>query len=244
MSNINNYAKEKEIKAMGLQEFMKPSLLEITYRKIKDDIIFGRLEPGQRLVVSELSKEFGISHTPINEALNRLVTEGLVEAIPRKGMQVKKISWEEIEDIIETRVMCETFCVEPAIAEVQRCPEILMKFEDSIRSYEKIVIAEDLVDNEKHVEMEMQFHLLYVSLCGNKKIIQIYESLKANQYALYAYTIKKVPLSHKRYIEIIKEHKEIYKALAEYNAEKLRKAIITHINNVENDIRFSVGVER
>lgn len=229
---------------MGLEEFMKPSLLEITYRKIKEDITFGRLAPGQRLIVSELSKEFGISHTPINEALNRLVTEGLVQAIPRKGMQVRRITLEEIEDVLEARLMCELFCVEPAIAKVMSNPQILKEFEECLKDYEEAVCAKDINDNKKHVEIEMQFHLSYVSLSGNKKIIQIYEGLKANQYALYAYATKKVPLSDRRYDEIIKEHNEVYRALCRHDALRLNRAIKTHIDNVRSDIHYLIEEDK
>ncbi len=65
-----------------------PDLGEKTYRVIKDRILAGEFDPGSRLVVVELAQELGVSRSPVKDALNLLVGEGLVEQVPGKAFVI------------------------------------------------------------------------------------------------------------------------------------------------------------
>jgi GntR family transcriptional regulator, carbon starvation induced regulator len=82
---------------------------------IRTDIIAGALEPGQRLRASELTQRYGVSATPLREALQRLAAQNLVELGPRLGATVAPISESELRDIYFLREMLETIALERSV---------------------------------------------------------------------------------------------------------------------------------
>lgn len=85
-----------------------PSQGERAYQVLRENIIFGRYRPNQRLVEVELSAELDVSRTPIREALGRLATEGLVES-RRRGWIVHEHSADEVRHIYQVRAALEGF---------------------------------------------------------------------------------------------------------------------------------------
>ena len=120
---------------MDLESFKSLSLLDMVYLRIKEDILSGRYAAGERMVVSRLSEQLGVSHTPINEALNRLVMEGYVEFIPRKGMKVRELDMTEIAETYEIRKMVELYSADKVIARAKADPAFLPE----IRRLERMV---------------------------------------------------------------------------------------------------------
>lgn len=96
------------------------SAVERTYEAIHEMALSFRLRPGERLNESELSRELGISRTPLREALNRLVAENLLEFVPSKGFFRRSIQPREIFELYQLRLSLETLAIELLI---QRLPE-------------------------------------------------------------------------------------------------------------------------
>lgn len=82
-------------------------LSELAYRKVRDDIISGRLEPGSKLKLEALQDAYGYSNTPLREALNRLAAEKVVIADERRGFRVSPVSAEDFMDITRLRLTVE-----------------------------------------------------------------------------------------------------------------------------------------
>ena len=84
---------------------MKPtgSMLDYALNEIRARIQSGEYPPGTKLTTQEISDSLGICRTPVISAINRLVSLGLVEAIPRRGMVVAKMSPEQVQDVLEVR---------------------------------------------------------------------------------------------------------------------------------------------
>lgn len=82
---------------------------------IRGDIIFGTLEPGLRLRGSDLAKRYGVSATPLREALQRLAEQKLIELDPRMGATVAPVSRSELEDTYEQRELLECIALERSI---------------------------------------------------------------------------------------------------------------------------------
>ncbi len=79
------------------------SIREKVYAAVRDNILDGRIAPGERVVETRLAEEIKTSRTPVREALHMLEREGLLEAIPRVGYRVKQITLDEIDEICEIR---------------------------------------------------------------------------------------------------------------------------------------------
>lgn len=99
------------------------SLSEQAYNQIRDSIITLDYEPGHMLYEADLGRQLGMSRTPIREAVRLLMTEGLIEVLPQRGMQVSYISESKIE---ENRVVRESLEVY-AFREVSRCNKNVKK---------------------------------------------------------------------------------------------------------------------
>ena len=100
---------------MGL---MKRSLAEQAYLELVRKIMEGRLDGGARLTEEGLCREFGISRTPVREALRRLAEEGLIEALPRRGYQVCRRDPEAVEELFACRAMIEPLALKSAISRI------------------------------------------------------------------------------------------------------------------------------
>lgn len=66
-------------------ELKHPSLVELSMRRLRHEILSGALAPGERLIEEQLTQRFGISRAPLREALRSLGQQGLVEHLPRRG---------------------------------------------------------------------------------------------------------------------------------------------------------------
>ena len=82
-----------------------PSLVESVREHLIEDIMERRYLPGQKLPVVEVARRYGVSETPVKQAFNRLVSEGMLDAIPRRGVVVRHVSREESRELMEARQM-------------------------------------------------------------------------------------------------------------------------------------------
>ncbi|OKL45780.1 GntR family transcriptional regulator [Pseudovibrio exalbescens] len=93
------------------------SLIDSAEAYLREDILTGRLQPGQRLKIKELSEHLGIGPTPLREALSKLASNGLVHSESHKGFFVPPVSVAELEDLIEQRIALERSILAASIAE-------------------------------------------------------------------------------------------------------------------------------
>lgn len=96
----------------------KINLSEQAYDELVSRIVSGGFSAGETLQEEKLSAEFGISRTPVREALRRLAAEGLVELLPRRGYRVSLPDDEALDELYECRVGLELMALELAIEEI------------------------------------------------------------------------------------------------------------------------------
>ena len=99
---------------MGVK-LQNQSLVELAWAQLRDDIVFDFYSPGDKLNIEALKKRYEMGGTPIREALNRLVVEGLVEMLPLRGFRVGLTSVIQGRDILENRLRLEGFLAEQAM---------------------------------------------------------------------------------------------------------------------------------
>ena len=216
--------------SMDLEHYRNLSLLDMVYARIKDDILSGKYRAGERLVVSRLTEELGVSHTPINEALNRLVVEGYVAFEPRKGMRVRVIDMNEIRETYEIRKMCELYCADRVIELATTDPS----FVADLRQLEQAIGEGDYQDAiadgfQTFFAREGAFHNVMVEVSGNQKLFQLYQNLKANGVFFYKMASEGQLLSEARYRQSLIEHAAIVQAIAAHDATRLREALTAHL---------------
>lgn len=214
-------------------ELDAPSLIDIAYTKAKDDIAEGRLMPGSKIIIRELSERYGISGTPIKQALNRLITEGFVESIPRRGMRVKKVSWAEINDILDFRLMMDLYFVKTVILTLDGNTEVQDRFRGNItENLDYAKNSANLSEYQRVYRLDQQFHGLYIECSGNTKAIQVYSTLNTHAYSTYLYG--KQP--REKTISGVVEHQMIFDSLREGDEEKARSFLRLHSQNAREKI--------
>ena len=97
---------------MALLEASVETIGDNTYRRIRTDIIFGRLAPGQKLKLERLKDEYGASVSTLREILNRLSSEALVLAEGQRGFEVAPVSIENLKEIAALRLLLESHALE------------------------------------------------------------------------------------------------------------------------------------
>ena len=143
------------LKATNVQDSvgLPLSLRDQAYFEIKRRINRLEYRPGTYLNEAQITRQLNIGRTPVHQALDRLMLEGLVQVIPRKGVVVQSISLNEVLSILEVRLVNELYCVELAveratILEVARLQEIVRNASALTRSR----------DREKLMDGDRQFH--------------------------------------------------------------------------------------
>jgi DNA-binding GntR family transcriptional regulator len=201
-----------------------PSLPPIHHENLEDKI-YDRLkamitdrvfQPGERFLLSRLSRELGVSRTPLVNALKRLAQEQLVEWVSRRGIYVRRFTKREMADLYEVRVALEGLAARLAAeriddAEIRRLEAMFGGVEASrspavLRSY---------------TELDRQFHWRIVELSKNPQLINALNSIHMRTFA-YQFGLAR-PMA-----ESIKEHREMLKALRAHDGEKCERLMRRH----------------
>jgi len=207
------------------------TIADSVYHILRQHIIHQTFAPGQRLQVDELAQQFGVSRTPVKDALMLLAAEGLIRISPRRATYVAELSVEEILETYEVRLALELAAGERLIENVT--PELLAALEEACQAVE---VAAQTTDNvEGHLQKNFDFHELFVRSSGNKKLLELYRSLHA------AIQIARVHYRSssgwtQRLGREQNEHRAILQALYDRDGLKLAEAIRTHMNRAKQSL--------
>ena len=179
-------------------------LRDVVFNTLRQAILKGELEPGERLMEIQLSERLGVSRTPIREAIRKLELEGLVLMIPRKGAEVAKISETSLREVLEVRRSLEELAAELAC---QRIGEReLLDLEEAEEAF-----AEAIINGEpmEIAESDEHYHDLIYQATGNSRLVQILNNLREQ---MYRYRLEYIKDEDKRQILVV-EHEHILQAL-------------------------------
>lgn len=208
------------------------SLLDYALREIKTRIQNGTYPPGTKLSTQEISDSLGISRTPVVAAINRLVAQGVAEAIPRRGTIVSRLNGRQIKDIIDVRRMIEEFAIPLAIKNVDFYPEVLTEMQEITEYF----THNELSDYTVFANLDTKFHQLFVSLTGNQQLMNLYDMNWSVGALFYMYSVAKMPLS--RHVKAFNHHKEIFSSLITKNELMLHMKVTEHFNMIYDSIEW------
>nr|WP_242653690.1 GntR family transcriptional regulator [Thermincola potens] len=214
---------ERRLIPVSLDNY-KP-LREIVFEALREAIINGTLEPGERLMEIQLAEEMGVSRTPVREAIRKLELEGFVVMVPRKGAYVAGLSMKDIADVFEIRTALESLAA--GLAAERITEEELENLERLLVKIGECVQANDL---DKLIEVDTEFHDVLFKATRNERLVQIISNLR-EQIQRFRTTSLASPGRMKYALE---EHKKIVEAVSERNVELAQKLAAEHIENAEN----------
>ena len=210
-------------------------LRDVVFNTLRDAILKGELEPGERLMEIQLAERLGVSRTPIREAIRRLELEGLVRMIPRKGAEVAKISEKSLRDVLEVRRSLEELAAELACQRMDA--EALKDLEDAQKAF---IQAVESGETMTMAEADEHFHDVIYMGTGNTRLVQILNNLREQMYR-YRFEYIKDSSQHERLVE---EHKVIYESIVKKDKETASHMAKVHIDNQKKAIIRQIRLER
>jgi DNA-binding GntR family transcriptional regulator len=151
---------------------------EKAYRRIRDDIIAGALEPSQRLKLDALKESYGVSVSTLRELLNRLTSEGLIVAEGARGFEVAPISVQNFREVANLRQLLESHALEASFAGGD------MDWEGRVvAAHHKLSVVEArmLSGNRTGADVwkryDFEFHHALLSACGSKVLLDTHSAV-------------------------------------------------------------------
>lgn len=221
-----------------MSEISHTLLVDQIYEKIKEEVLYKRLVPGEKINPRAISESYNISVTPVKQALNRMISEGLVKSIPRRGMIVRPLSNQELHESFEVRRMIEIYCIPFILKMAEDNPNFISQLEQTLVEFEQSIPEADATGNHlKQNNLDARFHALLVSTTNNSRLCELYDSVGTHLTIFYLYGRR----NRKRFEDTLSEHKSILEAIKSGEECKLKAAINSHIDNVLADYQQSLA---
>jgi DNA-binding GntR family transcriptional regulator len=153
------------------------SLKEQVYDYLREQMRTGDLCPGSTINLDLTSRKLGVSRTPLRDALLQLEMEGFVTVYPRRGVQVNTLSAEDIREYYEIIGTLESTAVLLAFPKIG--PIQLGTMAEAIEGMEAALEADNF---DAYYEKNIQFHDVYLEICGNENLVKIVRTMKKRLY--------------------------------------------------------------
>lgn len=197
---------------------------EKAYRRIRNDIIFGRLLPGQKLKLDGMKERYGTSVSTLRELLNRLTSEGLIVAEGLRGFEVPPVSGPDLRDIASLRLLLECHALQESFAAGDMEWEgRVVSAHHKLHSMEKLIQEGDTGDVELWKNYDWQFHQALISACGSRALMETHGGV-FDKYLRY----QMVALSNRGEISM-REHRMMLECALKRDAAGACKVLTEHI---------------
>ncbi len=200
-----------------------PSLSELAYQQIKQRILQLEFRPGQFLNESTICDMLDIGRTPVHQAVHRLMLEGLLEIVPRKGLLIRPDSMNEVLHLLEAR-----WALEPNIAALaaERATPA------HIKRLQKLLREASTIGNEKnrtrHMEIDREFHHLIADAAGNPVLADVIRPLHERSGRLWHLQLK-IPDDIQ---QTETEHEAILDAIVRGDKDAAARAMQAHLTSL------------
>ncbi|GAB5512059.1 MAG: GntR family transcriptional regulator [Hyphomicrobiales bacterium] len=178
-----------------------------TYERIKHDIIFGLLEPGSKLKLDALKSRYSASVSTLRETLNRLSSEGFVDAAEQRGFFVKPVSVEDITEIAELRILLECSALKASFENGDTDWEGgLVAAHHKLSRMEQKLLTGDSTEREMWKRYDWEFHKALIQACRSTNLLALHEIIydKYLRYQMLVFTY--------RGQEAVDEHRAMFDA--------------------------------
>ncbi|MCA1452627.1 GntR family transcriptional regulator [Bradyrhizobium sp. BRP22] len=217
-----NKASRSNVKAL------KGASSEHAYRALMQEIVSFTLVPGEDLDEATLVGRFGVSRTPVREALVRLAAEGLVQLVPNRGARVAPMGWNDIREHLEAFDVSQRLVTRWAA--IRRTDEQVAKMDLERKAFE-IAFRQD--NSVEMLDANFRFHAVIGAACRNSLLQRFYiQQLTADlRIARLAMTSECFPTerSYRSHVsQIVREHRELVEAIRERDGDRAEELARSH----------------
>ncbi|MDT7570211.1 MAG: GntR family transcriptional regulator, carbon starvation induced regulator [Actinomycetota bacterium] len=191
-------------------------------QRLSQGVVTGEFAPGQRLKAQDLADAWNLSATPVREALQRLASMGLAEAVPNRGVRVAPIVVEEVREVYSLRLLLEPLCLRISL-EARDTP-----WRDSVdRGFADLEahLAQETVDLVEFERVHGAFHAALLSRCDSTWMTRIIGMLNAHSVRYRLLSIG--PRGGAS--EVLDEHRRLYEACIGDDVDEAVARLFAHI---------------
>lgn len=206
------------------------SLAEGVYQQLKRDIADFVLVPGDRFTENEISERYGLSRTPVRQALVRLQQEGLVEVFFRSGWRVLPFDFEQFEQLYDLRMVLETSAVHRLCAANGQVDQPML---DALAAIWLVPAAQRSEDPVQVAQWDEAFHCALVAAAGNAEMARVHRDVTERIRVIRRLDFTKAPRIDATY----EEHAKILRAVQRKRADQAALLLRAHIQTSQSEVR-------
>jgi DNA-binding GntR family transcriptional regulator len=203
---------------------------EKAYRRIRADVIFGRLTPGERLKLDRMKAGYGTSISTLRELLNRLSSEGLIVAEGLRGFEVAPVSAADFREVAAMRLLLECHALQLSFAAGDMDWEgRIVSAHHKLSLMEKRMLAGDRSETEAWKRYDREFHHALISACGSKALLETHAAIydKYLRYQMIAVVFRGEVAA--------REHQRLLQHALLREAQAAQKILVAHIQDCVED---------
>lgn len=206
-------------------------LFESIFQTLRDRIVHGNYAQGKMFSEKELCEEFGVSRTPLREALSKLRDMKLVNATPGFGTYVAPIDINEIRFAFEVKVKLEELIGELSAQRISE--DKLQQLDDLIRGGETIIGTDLPEKHQKLIQMDLRFHEIMCESAGNPILREMEENLHVRCARLWSSSLSQIVPPE----EVINQLRGVWIALGNRDARKAGELMRKHVQYFIDTLR-------
>ena len=204
------------------EPIIRRTLHDELLERIRQMIIEGALPPGDKVPEKQLCKRFGVSRTPLREALKVLASEGLVTLTPNRGATIAGLTLDDLEQAFPVMGALEALSGELACANITDSELARIR-----RVHEKMVAHYEARELAPYFRTNQKIHELILAAARNRTLSSLYRSLEGRiRQARYL-----ANMSATRWAQAVQEHERILKALEAHDGAALAQILKSHLAN-------------
>ena len=200
------------------------SVGEKVYRRIRTDIVFGKLLPAEKLKLDRLREDYGASVGTLRELLNRLASEGLVVAEGQRGFEVAPVSAENLREIAALRLLLESHALTQSFkaGDMDWEGRVVSAYH-KLSAIEKKLVAGERADPEIWKRYDFEFHHALISACGSNVLLETHAPVydKYLRYQMIAGIFRGEIAAN--------EHRKLLDCALSRNSKAARDVLVIHI---------------
>ncbi|MEW6028117.1 MAG: GntR family transcriptional regulator [Chloroflexota bacterium] len=214
-----------------MKEQQSPNLSSDVFSVLKERIIRWEYAPGHRFTEESLCKEFGVSRSPVREALRMLVENQLVEKTPHKGYSVKQLDMQEIHELYDVRMALETFVIEQLTQ--NGYPE--KEWKELYRAWQNLRKAAP-ANTADFAQLDEKFHEKLASWTENRTLLQQIRSIDERLHFIRVTDIT----STERLRVTCEQHLRILDCIKDKNIDCAREALQLNIEDGRKNVEHAI----
>jgi DNA-binding GntR family transcriptional regulator len=207
----------------SVRRLKRENLRDSVAHALRAAVISGEMEPGTVYSAPMLGAKFGVSATPVREAMLDLVKEGLVISLPNKGFRVTEMSDEDLDNVTKLRLLIEPPTVRDVVplipaADIPRLRELA----------EDIVVAAEAGNLVDYIEADRVFHVTLLAYSGNPRLVDVVSDLRSQTRLLGLTPLVKSG----RLVRSAAEHHTLVDLVAARDAAGAEELMLRHVGHV------------